>query len=133
MTDLPPTDLEGPSGEAAAKAAELPGEAVHGKEKAAPAKPKKHVVSKNVDADPVAYDTYVSPASNKSLTIYHVQRRIAELGFTEGLADPGGRNGELTQYAVKQWQKSVKAQETGILTRKQFEAIFENDPSVSLS
>lgn len=103
----------------------------------APAKKKatpvaRHVVGKG-DTDEVLLSRAVPlqrAKTRKSLTIHHLQRRLAELGFPEAASDIDGRWGELTGRAVSDWQKKNGHPE-GDLTGKQFTEIFEGDPNVT--
>ena len=134
MSNVPPTSLEGESGEKAAKASveNLPAKSNDSvsPEKAAPA-PARHVIGKG-DTDEVRFSSYVSPATSKNLTIHHVQRALVAAGHGEAGADRDGRVGELTELAIRNWQKAQKAEQTGKLTPKQFEALFKGDPNVSV-
>lgn len=68
--------------------------------------------------------------TRKSLTIHHLQRRLAELGFSEAASDLDGRWGELTGRAVAAWQKKNGYPE-GDLNGVQFTEIFKGDPNVT--
>lgn len=62
----------------------------------------------------------------------HLQRRLAEEGYDEAQAAPGGSYDELTRNAVRKYQQSLGDDATGILTRDQFSALFEGDPNVDV-
>ena len=88
------------------------------------------------DTDPIAYSKAKVPGrteSRKSLTVLHLQRRLAEEGFAEAASAPGGRYETLTTRAVSQYQESIKAEPTGVLTREQFAKLFEGDPNVTVA
>lgn len=88
------------------------------------------------DTDPIAYSKAKVPGrteSRKSLTVLHLQRRLAEEGFAEAASAPGGRYESLTTRAVQAYQDSIKAEPTGVLTRDQFAKLFKDDPNVTVS
>lgn len=81
--------------------------------------------------DPIAYSKAVPTPKNgprRSLTVYHVQRRLAEHGHTEAWSET--KYADLTRRSVAAWQESRGDAATGILTRKQFEDLFKGDPNV---
>lgn len=86
------------------------------------------------DTDPVVYSKARVPGpteNRKSLTVLHIQRRLAQEGFSEAASAPGGQYEALTASAVRKYQESLGDEATGLLTRDQFEALFEGDPNVS--
>ena len=70
--------------------------------------------------------------SQKSLTVYHLQRRLSELGFPEADLDKQGFFGGATKLAVKNFQASKKFDVTGLVDAVTFKAIFEGDPNVKV-
>jgi peptidoglycan hydrolase-like protein with peptidoglycan-binding domain len=70
--------------------------------------------------------------ARKSLTIHHVQRRLAELGYRDAGSDKDGWYGDLTKRAVAAFQKDAKLGESGIIDAATLEAIFDGDPYVSV-
>jgi peptidoglycan hydrolase-like protein with peptidoglycan-binding domain len=109
------------------------------KPKAAAPKPRKALkdsVVGNGDTDPVVYSRVAVETrgrSRKSLTVHHLQRRLAWLGYAEAASDLDGQYGTLTIRAVQAWQADNGAEATGDLTREQFLAVFEGDPNVTPS
>lgn len=102
------------------------------KEKPHPVSKKIHVVSGG-DTDTVATSALVTnPLARKSLSVHHLQRRLAEEGHHEAAADRDGFLGELTASATRSWQKSLGYEETGYLTIAQARQLFANDPNVNL-
>jgi peptidoglycan hydrolase-like protein with peptidoglycan-binding domain len=105
------------------------------------AKPAKRKIAHNAvvgggDTDPIVYSKARVPGpteGRKSLTVLHIQRRLADEGFPDAASAPGGRFEALTTRAVSLWQESRKEPATGVLTREQFEALFEGDPNVTLT
>lgn len=87
------------------------------------------------ETDPVYYSKAKVPGpkeNRKSLTVLHVQRRLTAEGFAEAQSAPGGAYEVLTTRAVTQWQESRGEDATGVLTRDQFDALFEGDPNVTV-
>ena len=83
-------------------------------------------------ADPIAYSAAVPADRNgprRSLTVYHVQRRLYELGYRDGYSETP--YGKLTRHSVSQWQNSRGEEPTGVLTRAQFTDLFDGDYNVS--
>jgi peptidoglycan hydrolase-like protein with peptidoglycan-binding domain len=66
----------------------------------------------------------------KSLTIHHVQRRLAELGYRAATADKDGWYGDNTVSAVASFQSAVQLTSTGIIDAETFTALFAGDPNV---
>lgn len=88
------------------------------------------------DTDPIAYSKARVPGpteGRKSLTVLHLQRRLAEEGFAEAASAPGGRYETLTTRAVQQYQERIGATATGVLTREQFSELFKDDPNVTVA
>ena len=88
------------------------------------------------DTDAVYYSKAKVPGRTeprKSLTVLHVQRRLTDKGFHEAQSAPGGRFENLTTAAVRKYQDSRGDEITGVLTRQQFEDLFENDPNVTVT
>lgn len=108
--------------------------------KSAGAKPAKAKIAHNAvvgagDTDPVLYSKARVPGrteNRKSLTVLHIQRRLMDEGFPEAASAPGGQYEALTTRAVSQYQESIGAEPTGLLTREQFADLFEGDPNVEV-
>lgn len=82
--------------------------------------------------DPILYSRAVPTPKNgprKSLTVYHIARRLYEHGHTEAWSE--NIYGKLTRSSVSAWQTDRGDEPTGILTRDQFLALFRGDPNVS--
>lgn len=93
-----------------------------------------HVVSGN-DKDDVFLKQAVfkNPRARKSLTIHHLQRRLAELGYGDAAADRDGWYGDLTKLAVEAWQKDNRIEPTGLMNAKTIEGIFAGDSNVRVN
>lgn len=107
------------------------------KKAAAKAEPKRNPASKKVHVvsgaftDTVATSALVrNPNSRKSLSVHHLQRRLAELGYPEAAADRDGYLGELTERSIHAWQDDHGY--SGNLTAEQVHAIFDNDANVTV-
>lgn len=128
-TSTSPATTEGtPATETAVDAAEAVESA-----KPAEAKPKAYAAVSGAEVDPIAYSRAVpvgSTGPRRSLTVYHVQRRLYELGFVEGWSETAYR--QLTRNSVSAFQESRGENATGVLTRQQFQDLFKDDPNVSV-
>jgi hypothetical protein len=90
-----------------------------------------HVVSgKDKDDVFLSKAVFKNPYARKSLTVHHLQRRLAELGYDDAAADRDGWYGELTKLAVSAWQKANRIEPTGLMNAKTLEGIFAGDPNV---
>jgi hypothetical protein len=68
----------------------------------------------------------------KSLSVYHLQRRLGELGYTEGTRDRSGSYGDMTSVAVAKFQRDHNLEISGHINRETAEAIFDGDPNIQL-
>jgi hypothetical protein len=90
-----------------------------------------HVVSgKDKDDVFLKQAVFKNPRARKSLTIHHLQRRLAELGYSDAAADRDGWYGDLTKLAVQAYQKDNRIEPTGLMNAKTLEGIFAGDPNV---
>jgi hypothetical protein len=86
------------------------------------------------DRDPV-YITKIIPfnkAARKSLSVRHLQYRLAELGYTEALTDNEGYYGDSVQSAVSRYQEAHDLLATGQPDVATISSIFEGDDAVDL-
>ena len=93
-----------------------------------------HVVSGGA-VDPVLLSKAVPAGETrerKSLTVHHIQRALAEKGYSEAAADLDGRMGALTVLALTAWQVETGAEPTGRFTAETFAALFAGDPNVEV-
>lgn len=92
-----------------------------------------HVVG-NGDKDEVYLKqcVYKNAYARKSLTVHHLQRRLAELGYSDAAADRDGWYGDLTKESVKAFQGDNKLDGTGVMDATTFERIFAGDPNVKV-
>jgi hypothetical protein len=85
-----------------------------------------------VDEVKLSACVYKNTNSQKSLTVYHLQRRLVELGFDEAGLDKQGFYGAATKLAVRNFQASKKFDATGVMDAVTFKAVFKNDPNVKV-
>jgi hypothetical protein len=90
-----------------------------------------HVVGLG-DKDEVllAQCVYKNMYTRKSLTVHHLQRRLAELGYGDASADLDGWYGDLTKESVRQYQGDNNLEATGVMDADTFKGIFKGDPNV---
>ncbi len=90
-----------------------------------------HVVGLG-DKDEVvlAQCVYKNIYARKSLTVHHLQRRLAELGYGDASADLDGWYGDLTKESVRQYQGDNNLEATGVMDAETFKRIFKGDPNV---
>jgi len=90
-----------------------------------------HVVGLG-DKDEVilAQCVYKNIYARKSLTVHHLQRRLAELGYGDASADLDGWYGDLTKDSVTQYQGDNNLEATGVMDADTLKRIFKGDPNV---
>jgi murein L,D-transpeptidase YcbB/YkuD len=93
--------------------------------------PEPIVVSGNdVDTVKLSACVYKNMHSQKSLTVHHLQRRLAELGYPEADGDIDGFYGDLTLNAVASFQKDKGIEGDGLMDEQTFSSLFAGDPNV---
>lgn len=70
------------------------------------------------------------PHNLKSLTVHHLQRRLAEVGYAEAAAGIDGQYDTLTERAFLAWQSDNDFEGTPDVD--QLSALFDGDPNVSV-
>jgi peptidoglycan hydrolase-like protein with peptidoglycan-binding domain len=91
------------------------------------------VVSNNaVDDVMLSACVYKNNNNRKSLTVHHLQRRLAELGYDVALQDPDGYYAEWTRTAVMFYQMDNGLIGTGVVDAATLEKVFTNDPNVRI-
>jgi hypothetical protein len=68
----------------------------------------------------------------KSLSVHHLQRRLAEWGIASADLDKDGYYGDGTLIAIGQFQVKVGLTHTGSLNAETLKAVFENDNNVTV-
>jgi hypothetical protein len=88
----------------------------------------------NGEHDDVHISSLVFKTNNqsRSLSVYHLQRRLKELGYHEADRDRSGSYGDLTAVAVAKFQRDKSFEINGLVNRETAEAIFDGDPNVKL-
>jgi peptidoglycan hydrolase-like protein with peptidoglycan-binding domain len=71
--------------------------------------------------------------NRKSLSVHHVQRRLAELGYNDAASDKDGWYGDLTVIAVREFQGAVGLEATGLLDMATLDALFHDDANVTVT
>ena len=71
--------------------------------------------------------------NRKSLSVHHVQRRLAELGYNDAASDKDGWYGDLTVLAVREFQGAEGLEATGLLDMATLEALFHDDANVTVT
>jgi hypothetical protein len=71
--------------------------------------------------------------ARRSLSVHHLQRRLAELGYVQAKQDKDGYFGDNTLNAITAFQQAKGLSITGSsLDTTTFEAIFKDDPNVTI-
>lgn len=98
------------------------------------AKPVEGVVVSGKDVDEVylAKCVYKNKFERKSLTIHHLQRRLAELGYPDAASDKDGYLGDLTQLSIEKFQEA-NGLPVGKIDETTFSKIFQGDPHVHVN
>ena len=96
--------------------------------------PVRQAVVSGGDVDTVLLSrcVYKSKVTRKSLSVHHLQRRLAELGHVDAASDKDGWYGDLTFFAVKAFQEANKLEATGHVDADTLAAIFKGDPNVAI-
>lgn len=85
-----------------------------------------------VDPVYVSSIVYKNLYSRKSLSVHHLQRRLAELGYESARKDKDGWFGDNTVAAVKSYQADKKLPVNGEITYGLLTKIFAGDPNVEV-
>ena len=71
--------------------------------------------------------------ARKSLSVHHLQRRLAELGYHDAASDKDGWYGDLTVLAVTAFQTAEGLEATGLVDMATLEALFHDDANVTVT
>ena len=83
--------------------------------------------------DPVHLSKCVrNDLQRKSLTVHHLQRRLAEWGYGDAYADRDGYYGDKTSKSVALFQADHKLPGEGVMNAETLKAIFEGDTNVKV-
>lgn len=93
------------------------------------------VLSKKKSYDTVKLSAivYKNPVSRRSISVWHLQRRLAEWGHTSGLGERAGFYGDKTKNAVLAFQTALGLKATGIVDAETLQRVFEGDTNVKVS
>lgn len=96
------------------------------------APPSAYAVVSGEDQDPVYLKrcVYKDLTRKKSLSVHHVQRRLAEWGYPNANLDKDGYYGDHTVAAVQQFQNDHGLEGDGMMNSSTLKAIFSGDPNV---
>jgi len=75
---------------------------------------------------------YKNDANRRSLTVYHVQRRLIELELLQDGLVKAGYYGDLTKQAVAVFQANNGIVGDGLMNADTFTALFDGDPNVNV-
>ena len=75
---------------------------------------------------------YKNDLFRRSLTVYHVQRRLIELELLQDGLVKAGYYGDLTKQAVAVFQANNNIVGDGLMNAETFTALFDGDPSVRI-
>lgn len=75
---------------------------------------------------------YKNLKARRSLSVYHLQRRLFELGYEIAAKDKRGYFGDNTLRAVKLYQENNKLEANGQITFGLLNKIFAGDPNVEV-
>jgi peptidoglycan hydrolase-like protein with peptidoglycan-binding domain len=107
------------------------------KAKKKPAAPKRRpspsgqaVSGQDVDDVSLSRIVFKNQFARKSLSVHHMQRRLAELGYADAYTDKDGWYGDLTMRAVAAFQADEGLAGDGLVDRTTLDALFYDDPNV---
>ncbi len=75
---------------------------------------------------------YKNLYARKSLSVHHLQRRLAELGYEETLRDKDGFYGDHTKSALARFQAANKLDGVGMVDAPTLTLLFTGDPNVNV-
>ena len=85
-----------------------------------------------VDAVKVSAIKFKNLAARRSISVYHTQRRLKELGYASAGSDREGFYAEGTLAAMKKFQEDSKIDGEGMPDLKTLEKLFDGDPNVKV-
>lgn len=92
------------------------------------------VVVSGTGTDDVRLDmcVYKNPATRKSLSVHHLQRRLLACGFHEAGTDKDGWFADSTKLAVEQYQAANNRAVTGVVDADMLLALFADEPFINV-
>lgn len=82
------------------------------------------------DTVSLAACVFKNKMQKKSLSVHHVQRRLAELGYPDAYTDKDGWYGDLTMQAVRQYQEAEGIDGDGVINIETLRSLFDDDRNV---
>ncbi len=92
------------------------------------------IVASGTGSDDVRLDMciYKNPATRKSLSVHHLQRRLFECGFREAGTDKDGWYADATKRAVEAYQAANNLAVTGAVDADMLIALFADEPFINV-
>lgn len=75
---------------------------------------------------------YKNTAALRSISVWHLQRRLSEWGHSQGYGDRSGYYGDPTKEAVQAFQAAHGLQATGHIDADTLTRVFEGDTNVTV-
>jgi pyruvate/2-oxoglutarate dehydrogenase complex dihydrolipoamide acyltransferase (E2) component len=97
-----------------------------------PSRPGKTVSGQPVDEVRLATCVYKNKNARKTLSVYHVQRRLVELGYREADSDKSGWYGDLTRSSIRAFQSDEGLPGDGTMNAETLDRLFFDDPNVTV-
>ena len=85
-----------------------------------------------VDTVKVSAIKFKNLAARRSISVYHTQRRLKELGYASAGTDREGFYAEGTLAAMKKFQEDSKIDGEGMPDLKTLNKLFKDDPNVKV-
>lgn len=113
---------------------EAPAPAVKPRKKNAEAVSGAGIVVSGADADDVLLSKCVfkNKAARKSLSVHHVQRKLASLGYNDAATDKDGWYGDNTLLAVAAYQKACGIAGDGLMNAATLESLFADESFINV-
>ncbi len=92
------------------------------------------VISESAEVDTVKVSAikFKNVAARRSISVYHTQRRLKELGYATAGSDREGFYAEGTLAAMKKFQADNKIEGEGMPDLKTLQKLFKGDPNVKV-
>lgn len=85
-----------------------------------------------VDTVKVSAIKFKNLSARRSISVYHTQRRLKELGYASAGSDREGFYAEGTLAALKKFQEENKIEGDGMPTLETLKQLFKDDPNVKV-
>lgn len=97
-----------------------------------PAPPGRAVSGGDKDEVRLSACVFKNKFARKSLSVYHVQRRLNELGYRDAYTDKTGWYGDLTLKSVREYQAANGLAGEGVIDKVTLDHLFSDDPNVTV-